>query len=453
MSLTHLNARLWRFLWNFKDHQINPFYKFSVNELALNRKALDSLILLRLQEILQYAYQNSPFYHQTFDKIQIKPADLISLKDIKQFPILTRVHLRERLEDFSSINSLKKNWIRSATGGTTSSPIFYYRDHNTTLRRHADTEAIDEWFGRRMGDRVAYLWGAPQDFPQKPTIGMRLRNLTYLRVLMLPSAPLDDAIFESHFQQLVKWRPTFLQAYPSPLYEFCLYLKKSGRRLPFLKSASVTAEPLYDYQRKLIEEIFEFKIFNWYGSRELGRVASECNYHTGLHINEPSVFVEVEPDPSLPDGFGHLLVTDLWNRATPFIRYETGDIAQTTSGDCPCGCSLKQLARIEGRLVDMIVLPRGRKVPGVSLTNRIIKDFSEISELQVVQKTMDSFLLRFVRGPLWNSESLQKIESNLQQLIDYKAKIYFEELKELPRSPSGKIRFVISEVSEKTLQI
>lgn len=437
-------ATLGKKFFNFKDGQADPYGRVSAVELKMDRTSLDRMTLLRLQNILSYANDKSRHYKKIFSEWDLNPS-LQSIDDFKRFPALSREHLKNNLDQVTIIGA-RHGWIKSATGGTTSSPISYYRDQHSTWRREADTANIDAWYGRRLGDKTAYLWGAPQDFAVRPSLGMRLRNYTYQRTIMLPSAPLDDDIMMQHLHRLDQWRPSFLQAYPTSLYEFCLFLKKRSRSLPYLKSVSVTAEPLYEHQRRVIEEILGFRIFNWYGSRELGRVASECEQHCGLHINEPSMYVEIEPDPALPEGCGHLIITDLWNRATPFIRYKTGDIARIVEGECRCGRALKRIEGIEGRLVDTIVLRGGRKVPGVSLTNRVIKDFAEIAELQVIQKTIDTFLLRFVKGPAFSSTSLDTVAKNLRAILDVDVSVTFEEVVELPRGASGKVRFVMSEL-------
>jgi phenylacetate-CoA ligase len=439
-------AKFFKLIFDLKDNQFNPYHRTSVEELALDRDSLDGLVLTRLQEIINYACANSPHYRKAFSEWGVKPSQLQSFDDVRRFPYLTREDLKNSLESVTT-HGERKGWTKSATGGTTCSPISYYRDQHTSLRRWADTTTMDAWYGRRLGDRVAYFWGAPQDFPAKPSLGSRLRNYTYMKSIFLPSAPLDEQIMQSYLQRLDQWRPLFLQAYPAALYEFCLFLQRRSRSLPYLKFASVTAEPLFNHQRELIESVLGFKVYDWYGSRELGRVASECEFHDGMHINEPSVYVEIEPDPALPEGCGHLIITDLWNRATPFIRYKTGDIARVIEGQCRCGRALKRIAGIEGRLVDTLLLPGGRRFPGISLTNRVIKDYSEIAELQVVQKTLDNFLLRYVKGPAFTAGSLDTLAGNLRQLLDVNVHVRFEEVSALPHSSSGKMRFVISEVS------
>ncbi|MRR55629.1 MAG: phenylacetate--CoA ligase family protein [Deltaproteobacteria bacterium] len=352
------------------------------------------------------------------------------------------------MEDISVEVTDRSKWVKSATGGTTSSQISYYRDQPSTWRRWADTQAMNAWYGYHVGDRVAYLWGAMQDFAVKPSLGMRLRNSMYKRCLMLPSSPLDESILDNYLEKLDRWRPSFIQAYASSLHEFCRHLKARNRCLPYLRGASVTAERLYSHQRKEIEEVLGFKVFDWYGSRELGRVASECENHEGLHINEPSVYVEVEQDPSLPDNCGHLIVTDLWNRATPMIRYRTGDIARLIVGECSCGKALKRIASLEGRLTDTFVLSDGKRVNGLIMAHSVMSNSTEIVERQIIQKTLTNFHVRFVRGPEFTASSLRTFGDSLKRVLNPEISITFEQVSEIPRERSGKIRFVKCEIED-----
>lgn len=449
MGKSNLIAEAFSIAWGLKDNDYSNFFVQSVkNEIALNREGIEKLTLDRLKEIVKYAQLTSKYYSELFSKHGVSYKDIKCVEDIKKFPVLNRDTIRNKLTDIISNGQISSKWKKRATGGTTSSPVEFYCDDKALWRKNATAKVIDSWYGRKTGDRVAYLWGAPQDLPSYVTIGMRIRNFTHQRTLMLPSAPLDDQILASHYKNIEKWKPSFLQAYPTPLNELCLFMQKHNLTLPSLRSVSVTAETLYDNHRNTIEKTLGLKIFNWYGSRELGRVASECEYHAGLHINEQNLCVEIETDPFLPDGCGHIIVTDLLNRATPLIRYKTGDIGSLLEEKCPCGRNLKRLGSVEGRLVDLIVLSGGRKVPGVSLTNRVIKDSFEIIELQIVQKTIFDFVVRYVRGPKFNPTSLEKILQSLCTLLNTKVTVSFEECASIPRERSGKVRFVISEVSK-----
>lgn len=448
MNFSRLTGRMFAFLWELKDNDRNPYYGIARDELSLDRSELDKISFERLDKILDYAWRHSRHYQSRFAEWGVRPQDFKSFDDLRRFPCLTRDDLRMNIEDISVKGLDRSGWTKSATGGTTSSPVSYYRDRHSTWRRWADTRIIDSWYGYNLGDRKAYLWGASQDFSGKPSLGMRLRNIMCQRNIILPSAPLDEEILENHLQRLDKWQPTFLQAFPSPLNEFCCYLRDKNRSLPYLKGVSVTAEPLYTHHREVIESVLGLKVFNWYGSRELGRVASECECHDGLHLNEPSVYVEVEQDSSLPEGFGHLIITDLWNRATPFIRYRTGDIARIVMGACSCGRALKRVASIEGRLTDMVVLPGGRKITGIVMASRLATNSSEIPERQVIQEGLGNFRILYVKGPNFRASSLDSFKEKFFELLDTEVTITFEEVSEIPRERSGKIRFVKCEITD-----
>lgn len=439
---SHLIAEIASRVWGLKDRDYSPLLAGNAKkELALDRDSLDKLILTRIKAIIKHAHKTSLYYSKVFADHDISPEDIKSLDDIKPFPCLTRDILREKLPELASGGAISSVWRKSATGGTTSSPVTFYCDEKALWQKNAFTKAIDSWYGRNTGDQVAYLWGASQDIANVTTLGMRLRNISYQHSLMLPSAPLDDHILAAHYKKLSQWRPSFIQAYPTPLYELCLYMQKNSLQLPTLKAVSVTAETLYPHHRKLMEETFGLRLYNWYGSRELGRVASECEYHNGMHINEPSVFVEIEPDPSLPDGCGHLIITDLWNRAVPFIRYRTGDMARFMTEECPCGRSLKKIELLEGRVTELIILRDGKKI---RYTNKL--NCNEIKEIQIVQKSYEDFLVRFVKGSGFSTASLPDFTKTFNSVVGETMRIAFEEVLEIPRERSGKVRLIVSEL-------
>lgn len=449
MDATNHISLIFATLFGSKDFDFSYFLTNKIRtELNLDRTSLDILCFNRLKSIIRHAQKTTKYYSKKFSEYGVNYNELKTFEDIKKFPVTTKDSIRKSLTDMFSGGYKKQSWSKSATGGTTSSPVTIYCNRKGLWHKNASSYAIDEWYGKMIGDRIVYLWGAPQDLPIKKSLEQILRNISYQHRLMLPSVPINDSILKSHCNKIIKWKPTFLQAYPTPLYELCLYMMKNKISFPFLKSASVTAEPLSPKQRELIESAFGFKLFNWYGSRELSRVASECEYHDGLHINEPSVYVEIEKNPDLPYDYGHLVITDLRNKATPLIRYKTDDIARWKVGSCKCGRALKRIASVEGRLTDLLILPNGKRFPGVSLTNRVIKSFKEISELQIVQRELTEFLLLYTRGPLFNNTSLEHLKKQLCTLLDENVDVTFKEVSKIPREKSGKVRFVINEMKK-----
>jgi phenylacetate-coenzyme A ligase PaaK-like adenylate-forming protein len=102
----------------------------------------------------------------------------------------------------------------------------------------------------------------------------------------------------------------------------------------------------------------------------------DCPEHAGRHVFEDLVIVEnVDADDRpVPDGQpgARLLVTNLWNRTQPVIRYELSDIVALESAACRCGRTFRRIVSLEGRSDDILVLDArgGGTVPVHPLTVR-----------------------------------------------------------------------------------
>jgi phenylacetate-coenzyme A ligase PaaK-like adenylate-forming protein len=89
--------------------------------------------------------------------------------------------------------------------------------------------------------------------------------------------------------------------------------------------------------------------------------AVECDRHAGLHLFEDQVLIEVVDDDyqPVPDGEpgSRLLITNLYNRTQPLIRYELNDLVTVSPDPCPCGRPFPLLKSIEGRSDDVLEMP------------------------------------------------------------------------------------------------
>jgi phenylacetate-CoA ligase len=80
----------------------------------------------------------------------------------------------------------------------------------------------------------------------------------------------------------------------------------------------------------------------------------------GLHLFSDHFLPEVV-DPAtgeqLAEGeLGELVLTTLTKQAQPVMRYRTGDLTRLLPGDCPCGRTFPRMARLTGRVDDMLVI-------------------------------------------------------------------------------------------------
>ena len=155
------------------------------------------------------------------------------------------------------------------------------------------------------------------------------------------------------------FKPKLIVGYPSALNFMADYLAKNPKILKYKTNAIISAgEMIYDFQRSNIEKYFQTIVFNRYGCREVGHIASECLVHEGLHYDAERLIIEVVDDNGEicpANTVGNIVITDLNNYVFPLIRYKIGDLGSLSDEkNCKCGCTLPKINKIEGRSFDII---------------------------------------------------------------------------------------------------
>src|SRR5690606_35285097 len=178
---------------------------------------------------------------------------------------------------------------------------------------------------------------------------------------------LSEQNARQYVDQLNRYRPDAIVAYTNPLYALAQAVDRHGWKVFQPRSIVVGAEKIYDFQRELIERVFQAPVFETYGSREFMLIAAECDRHDGMQLTAENLLVEVldEQLRATPaDDEGYIVSTDLTNFGMPFIRYRNGDRAIAGWGTGTCGRGLPLLKKVVGRRLDMLETPDGRQVPG-----------------------------------------------------------------------------------------
>jgi phenylacetate-CoA ligase len=401
-----------------------------------------------VQRLLEHAYDTTPFYRRRFDEAGISPARIQSPADLKLIPPLTREDLRNHLEELRSRNYRASELKKAATGGTTDTPTPILRSQRSIREKTAIQMRFNIWAGNRPGDKVFYLWGARQDYSPNPSWRWRLYDRRLMRRIWAPTSLFNEEVYEGYRQSLNQLCPRVIVAYPTPLALFCEYLRERGKDFYRPRTAVLTAEPLLPSQRQIIEEVLGTKIFEHYGSREFGMIAAECECHTGMHVNPAAVFLEYEPmEGARSEDLHEILVTDLLNDGMPLIRYRVNDCVIPSPEPCSCGRTYPLIRKVVGRTADLFQLENGDKVPGVSLTNRVLQVCPGLKKVQIIQETLSDFQIRYVRGAGFQPNDLDLLRKNLGRFLPENLNWTFEEVADIPRERSGKTRFCISKVT------
>lgn len=402
----------------------------------------------RLVQVLQHAYDSSPFYKRRFDDAGFNPKKSFDQGDLQRIPLLTRDDIRVHLTEMCSRAYRSEELSLSATGGTTDTPVKFYRDRDSIPQKIALQWQLSSWAGMYPGDKVFYLWGARSDYATDPSWRWLLYDRRLLRRRWAPTSVITEQVAEQYRREINAFKPRIIYAYPTPLAMLCEFIQQSGKPLHSPVAAICTAEGLLDTQRSVIEQTLGCPIFGLYGAREFGMIGAECEQHTGIHFAAPGAYVEFIPVRDAEEqNLCEVVVTDLLNYGMPLIRYQVNDCA--LPGElCPCGRSYALAKAVLGRTGDIFQLPDGSKVPGVALTNRVLQVCPDLSKIQIIQNTIEDFTVRYVPREHAAQEGLTGLRDNLRKFFPPEVRWTFEQVTDIAREASGKTRFCISKLPQ-----
>ena len=395
----------------------------------------------RLKRHLEFAYQHALYYRRLFDEHGIQPDQIKDFADFRRIPFLTRESLRDQfggLRASAPIRGVQK----ISTGGSTGSPVTVLVDPIRNSFVDAARLRSHRWFDADVGVREIVLWGSPIEITRQDYI--RYARDRLLNSRLLSAFDMGKTSLAKYSDIIVRYRPVKMYGYASALYLLARYFQETKRKPPpSLKVVFATAEPLFDFQRKAIQDVFGVSVAVEYGARDAGLMANECP-NGGLHIPAEGMLIEVERCGS--DAAGEIIVTNLYSRAMPIIRYRTGDVGELGDGACACGRGLPLLKSVQGRQTDFILTSDGRVIHALAVIY-VLRECPEIEKFQVVQQSASEINVIIVpRAEL--RESVQtKIHADLQKLLGTNTQINITIASTISTSPSGKFRYVVSKVA------
>lgn len=215
------------------------------------------------------------------------------------------------------------------------------------------------------------------------------------------------------------------------------------------------AEPWSEAFRSKLEQAWEgLEAHDIYGLTEVmgPGVAAECRESRGsLHIFEDHFFPEVldeRGDPVPPGTPGELVLTTLTKEALPVIRYRTGDVTSFVAGPCACGRTSRRIARLSGRVDDMLVI-RGINVYPSEIEAVLLDDRRVSGNYQIILDRRDALLELVVRaeltapvGPDERAELLRSLAAGLKDRLRLRVGVLLGEPGELLRQETGKAKRV-----------
>ncbi len=312
----------------------------------------------RLQEVLAYVNEHSPFYKTLFAERGIDVSMIRTIEDLQSLPLTTKDDLQRQNDAFFCVP--KTSIIDYATtSGTLGDPVTFGLT-DSDLDRLAENEYQSfKCAGVQEGDVVQLMTTIDRRFMAGLAyfLGLRKLGAGVIRV--------GAGIPQLQWDSILQYQPKYLIAVPSFLLKLIDYAEKNGIDYKnssvkgvicigeALRQADLTPSILADR----ITEKWNIKLFSTYASTEMGAAFTECEYHQGGHVNPELVITEIldDEDNIVADGeLGELTVTTLGVEALPLIRFKTGDMVRKHTYMCSCGRNTYRLGPVEGRKRHMI---------------------------------------------------------------------------------------------------
>ncbi|OGO15793.1 MAG: hypothetical protein A2Z02_05720, partial [Chloroflexi bacterium RBG_16_48_7] len=279
----------------------------------------------RLRALVNYAYENVPYYRRILDGLSLKPDDIETIADLAKLPLLNKAIIRENSAGLLSKNYPASRRLTMHTGGSTGEPLTFFRTREDQQDwGFAAGERSFQWAGYSLGDKRALINVIRPYSSRTDMLYQKTRDF-FKRTIQLDAKKLAAQTLPEYVKKLHKFQPRFIQGYPAALEMVAHFIQEKPEYEVKPGAIVCGGEQLYGYQRELFGRVFKCGVFRYYSSWELHSIASECKEHSGLHISAENVIVEVVDENGKPvdnGNRGKILITSLHNFAMPFIRYE-----------------------------------------------------------------------------------------------------------------------------------
>ncbi|HTB52565.1 MAG TPA: AMP-binding protein [Ferruginibacter sp.] len=417
-----------------------------------SKEEIKSMQEKKLQDLLIYLQQYSPFYKDLFAKNNIAISDIKILEDLKKIPTTTKEDLQQHNDDFLCV---KRDKIieYSSTSGTLGSPVTVVLTENDLNRL-----AYNEYSSFTCAD------GLPTDIYQLMLTLDRqfMAGMAYysgIRKIGAGIIRLGPGVPSLQWETILRLKPTAIVAVPSFIVKLIQFAKEhaidinatSVKKIICIGENIRNTDFSLNILGKKITEAWNIKLYSTYASTEMQTAFTECGEGKGGHLQPELLIVELldENNEQVKSGQpGEVTITTLGVEGMPLLRYKTGDICFHYEDKCSCGRTSLRLSPIVGRKKQMIKFKGTTLYPPAlfDLLNEMeeVKDF--VAEVYSNDIGMDEVLLHLL--PVnYTKECDHKIRAYLQARLRVSPHVTYvsaEEMQKMQFPESGRkaVKFI-----------
>ena len=417
------------------------------------RSQLEQYQDMALTQLRNYAYERSPFYQRFHKGLMGRP--------LTELPVLTKAMLMESFDDLVTDRTLHLENIRrfaetgevgqrfqdryyvNATSGSSGHPGFFLFDESEWAYILASFARGQEWSGVRINltrrQKMATV-ASISPWHMSSQVAATVKSWWRPSLRIPASQPISQTV-----EQLNQWQPEVLIAYAS-MAGTLAEEQISGRLHIQPQVVYVASEVLTSQTKQRVKEAWGDEPYNQYAATETAGIASEYLPCRQMHFYEDLVITEVVDGQYRPVPAGEygakILVTTLFSRTQPLIRYELNDSVRVSPETHDCGLPFRVLESVQGRVEDSLMLPArsgGELLIRPLVINRIM-DIAPVSGWQIQQQADQGLviLLSGTRNGITDDSLAEQITRSLSQEGAQVPYVRVQRVSEIPKNVSGK---------------
>ena len=440
MKISQRTLRFRVYLW-LRRNNLYQKYNERIEQIAATDS--NSMAACHLNRLFAFVSEHNSYYSGLVGK----PPDLESL------PVLTKDKIRRNYKDLLSLPQ-GKGAYRNSSGGSTGHPVTLVQDWNYESWRNA-TQGFyfREFLGvDRDSVKNVWLWGSERDSMRirdhrfQSACSRLLRNTVFLNTFEA-----DERRWLEYIDKMRRFRPVYVAGYAGSLYQIARVARKNNIKLWRPAFVYSSAEMLRGFMRDEIESQFSTKVYDFYGSREVGAISGECSQGR-MHVfvmNNVMEILDADDHPVADGEDGRIIVTNLHNYTLPLIRYEIGDTGALGTNMCRCGSNLPLLQRLTGRVHHHFVLRDGSLVYG-EFVNHLFYFREWVEQFQVDQLDYDYLRVKVVRRGDVKETDVLEISRSLRLVMGEDCDLDWQYVDSIDTTPQGKFNYTRNLMPDET---
>lgn len=384
-----------------------------------NLAQLEEIQEMGLKRIVLHHAVQSPWFKKYIADQGLTPKDLYTLEGLKKLRPMNKRDIQDAGQALFAVNvpDVHKPVRDISTSGSTGQPITVYKTQMDQIIWNAMAMRDHSWWGRNAeGQKLTAI---------KAGIKIKVEQNTWgqpMSLFVKTGDSLGIPVWMTTDEQLAaveKFQPDIMILHAGVLMGFVTLWERKGYTLTNLKHCRNISDTVSDELRDRFRELSGLEIEDNYSCSETGTVAIQCPVSGLYHTMMETLVVEVldkNGNQCREGEEGRIVITDLYNTATPLIRYDIGDYA-IVGGECGCGRNHRTFSKVLGRERNLLKLPNGDRFwPRAGRYE--MQKVAPVRQWQIVQHSLDDIELRVVTDDPLTEEQQKGIAQVFSNAIE-----------------------------------